>query len=77
MNNSLEKRYWVFINEAGNPVSHAWQYRIKMELDTVWELISPSGSASGSAFLASGTKQYLQQHHGLADEVFQDIDDSA
>jgi len=73
MNNSLEKRYWVFINEAGNPVSHAWQYRIKMELDTVWESISPSGSA----FLASGTKQYLQQRHGLADEDFQDIDNSA
>ena len=73
MNNSLENRYWVIINQAGNPVSLAWQYRVKTELDAVCESISPSGAA----LLSFGTKQYLQQCHGLADEVFQDIDDPA
>ena len=73
MNKSLEKKYWVVINEAGNPVSLAWQYRVKIELDAVWESISPSGAA----LLSSGTKQYLQQRHGLSDDDFQDIDDSA
>jgi len=73
MNNSLENRYWAIINQAGNPVSLAWKYRVKTELDAVCESISPSGAA----LLSSGTKQYLQQCHGLADEVFQDIDDPA
>jgi hypothetical protein len=73
MNKVLEKRYWVIINQAGYPVSLAWQYRVKTELDAVWESISPSGAA----LLSSGTKQYLQQCHGLADEVFQDMDDPA